>query len=71
MAIEKEYGYYIPVCDGCLKTLAKCQNFQDAVDLAKAEGWRSIKINGMWQNRCPNCQSTGTTKFKPNFGLDW
>lgn len=55
MAIEKEYGKFIPVCDGCLATLNGCDTFQDAVDECKENGWRNVKVNGTWQNRCPKC----------------
>lgn len=70
MAIEKEYELYIPVCDGCLKTLPKYQTFQDALDGCKEAGWRNVKINGVWQNRCPNCQTAVRHKSGPRF-LDW
>lgn len=39
MAIEKEYGKYVPVCDGCLDTLDGCDSFEDAVQLCKDNGW--------------------------------
>lgn len=55
MAIEKEYGKFIPVCDGCLATLDSCDTFQDAVDECKENGWRNVKANGTWQNMCPKC----------------
>lgn len=70
MAIESEYGHYTPVCDGCLKTLAKCQTFQDALDITKAEGWRSVKVNGVWQNLCPDCYRERRKDTTPKF-LEW
>lgn len=69
MAIEREYGKYIPVCDNCLSTLEECDTFQDALDACKEAGWRNIKINGAWQNRCHNCQR-GSKNTTPKF-LDW
>lgn len=70
MAIEKEYGKYIPVCDGCLTTLEPCDTFQDAVDQCKEEGWTNHRIDGQWQNRCPNCRPKSQPKpVVPR--LDW
>ena len=40
MAIEKEYGKFIPVCDGCLAILDSCDTFQD--EFIKSE---SMKTN--------------------------
>lgn len=71
MAIEQEYNNYIPVCDGCLETLSKCMSFQDALDVLKDAGWKNIKVNGIWQCRCPNCQETVRHKPQGPKFLDW
>lgn len=55
MAIEKEHGSFIAVCDNCLTTLEKCDTFQDAVDMCKNNHWRNVRINGVWLNMCPEC----------------
>lgn len=69
MAIEKEYGKFIPVCDGCLETLEECDTFQDAVEECRNNNWRNVRVNGQWQNRCPKCYvSSGTKQVKL---LDW
>lgn len=70
MAIEKEYGKYTPICDGCLDTLDGCDSFEDAVQLCKDNGWQNVKVNGGWQNRCPNCR-VQKPKQNKSFGLDW
>ncbi len=69
MAIEREYGKYIPVCDNCLAVLEKCDTFQDAVNCQKENGWRNVKINGVWQSRCQKC-SGDYQKREPKL-LDW
>lgn len=70
MAIEKEYGKFIPVCDGCLATLDDCDTFQDAVDECKENGWRNVKVNGTWQNRCPKCYEPAQARNQIK-KLDW
>lgn len=70
MAIEREYGRFIPVCDNCLRSLDPCDTFQDAVDECKENGWVNTKVNGEWQNRCPLCKP----KYEPRPvvpRLDW
>lgn len=72
MAIEKEYGKFVPVCDGCLATLDECDTFQDAVDECKNNGWQNVNINGSWQNRCPKCRAQCTQyTYKQKNTLDW
>lgn len=29
--------------------------FGDALETAKAEGWRAVNINGQWKHVCENC----------------
>ena len=60
MAIEKEYGKFIPTCDGCGETLDKCDSFDEAREAMEDEGWaRKLLQNGAtkeWINLCPTCQ---------------
>lgn len=56
MSIEREYGRYIPACDGCGAALETEDNFQDAVDAKRNAGWRSRKYGDEWTDLCPVCQ---------------
>lgn len=61
MAIEREYGKWIPTCDGCGEQLETCDTFDEALDELKVAGWsREYIDNGMddgeWINLCPACQ---------------
>lgn len=69
MAIERDYGKFIPVCDGCLTTLDEYDTFQDAVDGCKEHGWKNVQVDGQWRNECPKCYKP--PKYKQNKLLDW
>lgn len=60
MAIEREYGKFIPTCDGCGETLEPCDSFDEAKEAMEAEGWsKKLLQNGNtkeWINFCPTCQ---------------
>jgi hypothetical protein len=56
MMIDKEYSGYLLVCDVCDHQVKYFDNFQDAVDYKKENGWRSRKENGEWLDICPECQ---------------
>ena len=56
MAIYKEYGKYTLYCDRCDKKFTGCDSFQDAVDLKRIEGWKSIKEDGIWRDLCRECR---------------
>ena len=58
MSIERQYGKYIPVCDGCGCVLDEhvYDTFDEARIAMKEEGWSTDKVNGEWQNYCPDCQ---------------
>ena len=71
MAIEKEYGKQIPVCDGCLTTLDPCDTFQDALDECRENEWHNVKVNGSWQNRCPKCYREYCATMPRKKLLDW
>lgn len=55
MSIEKEYGYYVPVCDFCGFTLRDCETFDDAVKSMKENGWKVRKEDGELKNICTDC----------------
>ena len=50
--IDKSYGKFTPVCDGCDECLEPCDTFEEAVDLIKEETWTRGQIGDL----CPNCQ---------------
>ena len=53
--ITKEYGKQVLICDCCGdKAPERFNDFQDAIDYKKAN-WRSKKVNGEWQEICPEC----------------
>ena len=56
--IEKEYGEYILICDVCGDATAGegWQTFQEAVQHKRDNGWRWRKIDGEWEDICPECQ---------------
>ncbi len=53
--IEKQGNRYELQCDYCSNYVDDFEEFQEAVDYKKANGWRSININGEWTDKCPNC----------------
>ena len=57
VSIERQYGKYIPVCDGCGCVLDEhvYDTFDEARIAMKEEGWSTDKVNGEWQNYCPDC----------------
>lgn len=58
MSIEKEYieyDGYIPTCDYCGCTLPCEYSFDDAVAVMRSAGWKSINVDGYWENACPEC----------------
>ena len=55
--IEKQWNSFILVCDICGEQAEKeFDNFHDAVDYKKSEGWKSQKRNSQWEDVCPECQ---------------
>lgn len=57
MSIERHNGAYIPTCDFCGAELAEEYDFYDAVETKKVAGWKAQKINGCWEDVCPDCQA--------------
>lgn len=57
MAIERESGKYIPVCDNCYAELCEQETFDDAVEHMRSCGWATVKDEcGEWRNYCPMCE---------------
>lgn len=55
--IDKQSGRYHLACDVCGEEAEETfDGFYDAVEYKKAEGWKSQKRNGQWQDVCPECQ---------------
>ena len=56
MAIEKEYGKYIAVCDMCGDTLPAEDTYNDAIRAIKEAGWSTKNADGEWINTCSTCE---------------
>ena len=56
MSIDKEYGKYIPICDGCWDTLPPENTHNDARHAIKEAGWSTKNTDGEWLNLCPQCE---------------
>lgn len=53
--IDRDYGSYYGVCDACGTATEAYDDFQDALDGLKAEGWKITKIGDEWVHYCPTC----------------
>jgi hypothetical protein len=54
--IDRQHGKLIFECDSCDETLTcDTDNFNEAWNEAKREGWRSRKIGDEWVHGCPSC----------------
>lgn len=56
--IERDYNLYILVCDICGEEQTY-NDFQEAVEAKKKEGWQSKREKGQWVDICPECQING------------
>lgn len=57
--INNTNGFYLLECDICGTDAPEVfDSFQDAVDYKKdpENGWKSVKVKGEWQDKCPDCQ---------------
>ena len=54
--IERFGNRYELQCDYCSNYVDDFEDFQEAVDYKKANGWKSKNINGEWLDKCPNCE---------------
>lgn len=57
--IEKEGGSYTLKCDYCSNYIDDLEDFTQAVEYKKANGWTSNKIDDMWFDMCPDCLEKG------------
>jgi hypothetical protein len=55
--IDKQGGQYYLICDICGEEADEAfDDFYDAVQYKKDNGWKSQKRNGQWEDVCPDCQ---------------
>lgn len=71
MAIDKSYGAFYPTCDRCGRQLMSTDTFYDAVEDMKKAGWKSVMVDGLWENHCPECQDNTTKVTIKNNHLGW
>lgn len=48
-------GYELE-CEICGKVVDQFDEFQDAVEYKKQNGWKSVNINDSWEDRCEDCK---------------
>ncbi len=67
MSIEKYYRYYTAVCDCCGARLPGEERWEDARRAKQAAGWESRKVDGEWEDVCPDClfEEKGYANEKP------
>ncbi len=53
--IDKQGGAFYLICDICNDVVRNFDDFYDAVQFKKDEGWKSRKIKGEWCDICPEC----------------
>lgn len=56
--IDKEYGGYCLTCDICGEEVDGFDDYYDAVEYKKDNGWISRKIDGEWHDICPDCKES-------------
>ncbi len=55
--IDKIKGKYYLICDICGEAAEPAfWDFHEAVEYKRANGWKSQKHDGDWQDVCPKCQ---------------
>jgi hypothetical protein len=53
--IEKIYRIKcMVICDYC-GTGQECDNWADAIEFMREEGWKKILVDGEWKHFCPEC----------------
>lgn len=56
MTIDKFAGLFTLTCDNCGKELnEQFDEFYDAVEAKKENGWKSKRVNGDWEDWCDEC----------------
>lgn len=57
MAIEREKGNIIFVCNDCGERCeTEVDDFKEALEILKDEGWKYEKIDNEWEHLCPQCR---------------
>lgn len=46
-------------CDICGHCVSGFDNFKEAVDYKKENGWKSTRFRGDWEDMCPECLKGG------------
>lgn len=55
--LDRQKGDCVFECDGCTETLeTHTGDFIAALNMAKREGWRTVKAGDDWNHFCPRCQ---------------
>lgn len=58
--IEQFAGMYSLICDVCGEEAEETfWDFHEAVEYKRANGWKSQKHKGEWEDVCPECQEEG------------
>lgn len=56
MAIERQHGEVIFICDECDDTCETGErDFETALAIAKSEGWLTMREGDDWTHICPTC----------------
>ena len=56
MTIDRDFDFFSLYCDICGEEAEEqFDEFEEAVDYKKANGWKSRKRNGEWEDICPDC----------------
>lgn len=66
MTIMRSYGQHTACCDSCGAELSEHDEFQDAVNEAKREGWKIRNEGGTWTHFCPDCDEPPKRTFRRN-----
>ena len=53
--IDQSYGSYTLVCDICEKEVKPFDDFLEAVNYKKENGWKSREHDREWEDVCPEC----------------
>ena len=57
--IDRNGSMFILTCDICAEEVVDdFDDFQDAVDYKKENGWKSQRRNGEWEDICPICRES-------------
>lgn len=53
--INKIYGEFYALCDGCGEELGPSDTFEEAKSQIDDEGWDTKRVGGDWVSLCPTC----------------